>query len=214
MNIATATDVTEAAVNVAAGSPILDFLLLLGKTFGLMLAVLVGMCIIMVVFLDIWAKRHTTGMIYCIFLEQKHLFSRLLKIDSERVYLGKGDDKEEYLLDTSKQFWTWWPPGLPRMIQVPVRTHWYLRNIPEPIDPENTDSSISSRSLRMISDETMLRSTWKDIRESIGAVSPARRGNTLLLVLVFITMTVSGFALYMVLEMQTLLTEIHRLLGA
>ncbi len=206
-------DPVTAEAAAVAGNPVLEFMLLLGKTFGLMSLVLLAMIVIMVVFLDIWAKRHTSNKIYCIFLEQKHLFSALLKIDSGKAYLGRGDDKEEYLLNTSKQFWTWWPPGMPRAVQVPVRSHWYLRNVPEPVDPENIESSISSRSLRMISDETMLRSTWRDIRESIGATSPARRESMITLVLLLVVMAVSGFALYLIMQMQTSLTEIQQLLG-
>lgn len=185
--------------------PTVALLLTLGKTVGLMLLTLAIMGIGLVVFMDIWAKRHTTNMIYGIFLEQRSLFSKLLKIESGKIYLGRGDDKEEYLLDTTKQFWAWWPPGLPKAIQVPVRAHWYLRNVPEPIDPENTESSISARSLRLISDEAMLKSTWKDIRESIGVAAPVRPGSTLALILVFATLAVAGFTLYQVMSIKTML---------
>ena len=185
--------------------PILALLIVLGKTLGLMFAALATLGIVGVVFLDIWAKRHTANMIYGIFLEQRSLFSKLCKIDGGKIYLGRGDNKEEYLLDTTKQFWAWWPPGLPKMVQVPVRTHWYLRNVPEPVDPENIESSISSRSLRMISDESMLRSTWKDIRESVGAAAPMRQGSSLALIMIFATLAVSGFTLYLVMGIKSLL---------
>ncbi len=182
-----------------------DFLVTMGRTVGLMVLAVAVMAVVMVVVMDIWAKRHTASMIYGIFLDQRSLFSKLLKIEGEKVYLGRGDNREEYLLDTEKQFWAWWPPGLPRAMQVPVRTHWYLRNVPEPIDPENVSSSISARSLRMISDEAMLRSTWKDIRESIGAGAPTRPGSPLALVLVFVTLAISGFTLYMVMGIKSML---------
>lgn len=185
--------------------PIIALLLTLGKTLGLMLLFLAVMCIGSIVFLDIWAKRHTADKVYCIFLEQRHLFSKLLKIDNDKVYFGKGDKKEEYLLDTLKQFWAWWPPGLPKSIQVPVRAHWYLRNTPEPVDPENVEASISARSLRLISDESMLRSTWKDIRESIGVTAPVRQGSMLALILIFASLAVSGFTLYLVMEIKAML---------
>ncbi len=184
--------------------PMLEFLITLGKTLGLMLAAVAGMLIIGAVFLDIWAKRHTANMIYCIFLEQRSLFSNLLKIENGKVYLGKGDKREEYLLDTKKQFWCWWPPGLPKAIQVPVRTHWYTRNVPEPVDPESS-TSISARSLQMISDEAMLRSTWKDIKESIGAVSPLRKSSLIIPLLILATLAVSGFTLYLVMTVKTML---------
>ncbi len=182
-----------------------ELLLVLGKTVGLMLLAFAVMGIGMVVFLDIWAKRHTANMIFAIFLEQRSLFSKLLKIENEKVYLGRGDNKEEYLLDTSKQFWAWWPSGLPRMVQVPVRTHWYLRNVPEPVDPENVSSSISSRSLRMISDESMLRSTWKDIRESVGGPTSVRQGSSFALILIFVVLAIVGFNLYLTMGIKSML---------
>lgn len=180
-----------------------EAILVLLKTLGLMVLAVAVMIVIMIVFMDIWAKRHTTNMIFGIFLEQRSLFSKLLKIEGDKVYLGRGDNREEYLLNTQKQFWAWWPPGLPRAIQVPVRAHWYLRNVPEPVDPENTSSSISSKALRMISDESMLRSTWKDIRESVGGPTPSRQGSSLALVLVFVTLAISGFTLYLVMGIKS-----------
>jgi len=180
-----------------------EAMLVLGKTLGLMLLAVGAMIILMVVFMDIWAKRHTTNMIFGIFLEQRSLFSKLLKIEGGKIYLGRGDNREEYLLNTQKQFWAWWPPGLPRAMQVPVRSHWYLRNTPEPVDPENASSSISSKALRMISDESMLRATWKDTRESVMGPTTARKGSTLALILVFVTLAISGFTLYLVMGIKS-----------
>ena len=68
--------------------PVGELLLVLGKTLGLMLAAFAVMGIGSVVFLDIWAKRHTSNKIFCLFLEQRHLFSKLLKIESDKVYMG------------------------------------------------------------------------------------------------------------------------------
>jgi len=185
--------------------PIGEMGLVLAKTLGLMVGALAVMVVGIVVVMDIWAKRHTANMIYCIFLEQRSLFSKLLKVEGNKVYLGKGDDKEEYLLDTTKQFWAWWPSGLPRMVQVPVRTHWYLRSVPEPVDPENVRASISSKSLRLISDEALLKATWKDVRESVGVIAPVRGGSSLALILVFATLAISGFTLYLVMGIKQML---------
>ena len=114
-----------------------------------------------------------------------------------------GEKKEEYMLDTDKQFWAWWPAGLPRILQIPVRAHWYIRNVPEPVDPENITSSLSARSLMMISDEAMLKQTWKDIRESTG-LGPAKRSSSIALILIFTTLALVGFNIYMTMQLKSI----------
>jgi len=177
---------------------------ILGIVFGTMLVLTVGFMF----FLDIWAKRTTVGRIYCFFLEQRNLSGRLLKTDSGKVFMGKGEDKEEYLLDHTRQFWTWWPPGLPKFIQVPVRSHFYIRHNPEPFDPENLEAMISTKSLRIISDEAMLRQTWKDVRESTGVRGAVRNSaSSWVLILVFATLAVVAFNAYTIMELQTAVTD-------
>lgn len=181
-----------------------ELLMVLGKTIGLMIATLVVFAVGLLIALDLWAKKAVQNRIYAIFLEQKSLFSKLLKVDGDKVYLGRGEKKEEYLLDTAKQFWAWWPAGMPRMIQIPVRSHWYIRNRPEPIDPENMDTTLSARSMMMISDEGMLRQTWKDIRESTG-LAGAKKGSSLALILILITLTLVGFNIYVNMQIKSML---------
>lgn len=181
-----------------------ELLTILGRTIGLMVATIAVLAVGLLVFLDLWAKKAVQNRIYAIFLEQRSLFSKLLKIDGGKIFMGRGEKKEEYLLDTTKQFWAWWPPGLPRMIQIPVRAHWYIRNVPEPVDPENLEATLSARSLMMISDEALLRQTWKDVRESTG-LTGARRGSSFALILIFVTLALVGFNIYMTIQLKSLL---------
>ena len=191
----------------------LDALGALGQILGIVLGTMAVLTIGLMFFLDIWAKRTTANKAYCFFLEQRNLFGRLLLIDGGKVFMGKGENKEEYLLDHNKQFWAWWPPGLPKFIQVPVRSHFYIRHNPEPFDPENLEAMISARSLRVISDEAMLKQTWRDVRES-AQVRPVRGSSgSWVLILVFITLIIVGFNVYMTMDMQGSLTEVQRLLG-
>jgi len=186
----------------------------LAKILGIVLGTMVVLTVGFAFFLDVWAKRMTHNQMYCFFVEQKHLFGRLLKVDNGKVYMGKGESKEEYLLDHNKQFWTWWPPGLPKFLQVPVRSHFYVRHNPEPFDPENLDALISSTSLRLISDEAMLKQTWKDVRETTGIrASAGTNANTWVLILTFISLLVSGIVLYMVMNMQSSFEEFRKMLG-
>jgi len=178
-----------------------ELLMALGKTIGLMIATLIVFAVGLIVFLDLWAKKAVQNRIYAIFLEHKQLFSKLLKIDGDKIYLGRGEKKEEYLLDTSKQFWAWWPAGMPRTIQIPVRAHWYIRNQPNPVDPENMEATLSARSMMMITDEGMLRQTWKDIRESTG-LGPAKKSSGIALILIFVTLALVGFNIYMTMQLK------------
>ena len=186
----------------------------LAQILGIVLGTMVVLTVCLAFFLDIWAKRSTSNRVFCFFLEQRNLFGKLLLIDSGKVFMGKGENKEEYLLDHTKQFWSWWPPGLPKFIQVPVRSHFYIRHNPEPFDPENLEAMISARSLRVISDESMLKQTWKDVRESSG-MRGAVAGSTSkwILILVFATLAVVAFNVYITMNIQNSFTEIQRLLG-
>jgi len=186
----------------------------LAKVLGIVIGAMVVLTLGFAFFLDIWAKRTTQNRIYCFFIEQKHLFGRLLAEDGGKVFMGRGENKEEYLLDPNKQFWTWWPPGLPKFLQVPVRSHFYIRHNPEPYDPENLEAMISSRSLRLISDEAMLKQTWKDVRETTGVRGGlGGRGNTWVLILSFVTLLLVGICLYMVMNLQTGVEELRGLFG-
>jgi len=186
----------------------------LAKVMGIVLGTMAVLVLGFAFFLDVWAKRTTQNRIYCFFIEQKHLFGKLLAEDGGKVFMGRGENKEEYLLDPNKQFWTSWPPGLPKFLQVPVRSHFYIRHNPEPYDPENLEAMISSRSLRLISDEAMLKQTWKDVRETTGVRGGmGSNANTWVLILIFITILLVGFCLYMIMGLQTDFTEFRGLLG-
>ena len=195
-------------------SPYVEAFAALMKILGIVLGTMAIMLTGFILFLTIWAKRATQDRMYCFFLEQKALFGKLLKIDGGKVAMGKGENKEEYLLDSGKQFWSWWPAGLPKFIQVPVRSHIYARFNPEPFDPENLEAMISARSLRLISDEAMLKQTWKDVRESTGARGAiGSKANSWTLILVFAVLVVAAFNIYMTMQLQTDIAGILKLLG-
>jgi len=195
-------------------SPYVEAFMALMKILGIVLGTMAIMLTSFILFLTIWAKRATENRMYCFFLEQKALFGRLLKVESSKVAMGKGENKEEYLLDPNKQFWSWWPAGLPKFIQVPIRSHLYVRFNPEPFDPENVEAMISARSLRLISDEAMLKQTWKDVRESTGIRGAVgSRANSWVLIIVFAVLAMTAFNIYMVMQLQIDVTGILELLG-
>jgi len=190
-------------------SPYLEAFAALMKILGIVLGTMAVMLTGFILFLTIWAKRATQDRVYCFFLEQKALFGKLLIIKDSKVAMGRGENREEYLLDHNKQFWSWWPAGLPRFIQVPVRSHIYIRYNPDPFDPENSEAMISSKSLRLISDEAMLKQTWKDVRESTGARGVVtNRTTSWVLILVFAVLVVTAFNIYMTMQLGTSVTSI------
>ena len=181
---------------------------LLGKTLGMMLGVIILLCIGLIVLLDIWGKKAIEGCILGVFIENRKLFSKLMKIESGKAYLGKGDKREEYLLDDRKQFWAGWPAGIPKILQIPVRAHWYVRNNSEPIDPQHKVSTLSARSRMMLSDEAMLKTTWQDVRDAAdkeGKTGLTAGPNRILLILIFANMALTGGALYIIMNVQKIL---------
>ncbi len=190
-----------------------DFTLTLLKVVGLMLGVFVVMLVLAVAFTQIWVRRQAQNKIFAIFLDQKHLFSAMLKVEGDCLYYGKGEKKEKYLLDPDKQFWATWPSVASGIIGTSVRAHWYVRNRPNPLDPTGQSSSLTSRSLNMIGDEAMLKTTWKDVRESAGASYGGAGVNRMTTILLIGLAAVGGFNLYLVMNLQKVLDAIAGVVG-
>lgn len=175
-----------------------------GKLIGVFFGVVVIFILAVVVYLDIWLKFHTRGKVIGIFVDNKSIFSALLSIENgNQINFGKGDKREMYLLEDEKQFLSLYPAGLPRFLQIPVRTYWYIRNNSVPLNiTGKNNSGLTARMLRMISDEAMVRQTWKDVREGIGLRKQAT-GSSLGLYLVFACLAVSAFNLFMTMQSKT-----------
>ena len=172
----------------------------LGKIFGIFLGVFVLFILALVVYIDIWLKFHIKGKITALFLDNKSIFGALLTIeDGNKVYYGKGDKREMYLLDDKKQYLSLYPAGLPRFLQTTVRTYWYIRNQPNPVDTSGRLSPLTARMLRMISDEAMVKQTWKDVRESQGLARPKGSGS-LALYLVIACLGLIAFNLWLTMQ--------------
>jgi len=190
-----------------------EFTLSLLKILGIMMGASILMFIVAVAFLQMYVRRASQNKIYAIFMDQKHLFSAMLPVEGDCIYYGKGEKKEKYLLDTTKQFWVTWPPVASKYIGLPVRAHWYVRNRPQPLDPIGKSAALTSRSLRMIGDEAMLKTTWKDIRDTTGGPVVGNKGDTLTLILLLVLTVLGGLNVYMVMNLQKVLEATSQFLG-
>jgi len=137
----------------------------LGMAMGMALAVLV----VFIVGTTFYIRTKAAGGVYCYYLaSNKQQEGFLLKPKGYTVTLGNDEDAKMFIIHPSKQFWTRYPPGFPKMLQVPVPMFWFCAGNAEPIDPYNQKAIISPESLRKIADEAMLKQTWKDVKESLG----------------------------------------------
>ena len=172
----------------------------MGKIFGIFGGIFVLFILILVVYIDIWLKFHTRGKISALFIDNKSIFGALLTIeDGNKVYYGKGDKREMYLLDDKKQYLSLYPAGLPRFLQLTIRTYWYLRNVPNPIDVTGRVAPLTSRMLRQISDEAMVKQTWKDVREGAG-VGTQKKSSNMALYLVLACLALVALNLYLTMQ--------------
>jgi len=184
----------------------------LGQIMGIFIGIFVAFIAFLVVYLDIWVKFHVRGKVFAFFIDNKSLSGALLKIeDGNKVFFGTGDKKEMYLLDDSKQYLTLYPAALPRFLQVVVRSYWYVKNQPQPIDPKSgTMSALTAKMLRQISDEAIVKQTWKDVREATG-IQKAKSGSSLALYLVFGCLALIAFNLYLTMQNGSSITELNNL---
>ena len=189
-----------------------DFTLTLFKVLGIMFGAFALMLVLAISFAQMYIRRAAQNKIYAIFMDQKHLFSAMLKVDGDCIYYGKGETKEKYLLDPTKQFWVTWPPVATKWIGTPVRAHWYVRNRPQPLDPVGKGAGLTSRSLRMIGDEAMLKTTWKDVRDTAGGPVGGAKSNITTILLIVI-LVLGGFNIYMAMNLQKVLETMSQFIG-
>ncbi len=181
------------------------------QVLGVMIGAFLLMLVLAVSFLQMYVRRAAQNKIYAIFMDQKHLFSAMLTVEGDCIYYGKGEKKEKYLLDTTKQFWVTWPPVATKWIGTPVRAHWYVRNRPQPLDPTGKGANLSSRALRMIGDEAMLKTTWKDVRDTAGV--SAKVGSNMTLLLLIGLAVLGAINLYLVMNLQSVIKAISAFIG-
>ena len=182
----------------------------LATSFGICAVVLV----IVLVFMMFWVRRVVQDKVYAYILSgNRQMRGRLVKPDADNTFtIGDNADSPKFLTHSSKQFWSFWPPGMPRFIQEPVPTLLYVAGNAEPLDPYDRTSLISPEALRKISDEAMLKQTWKDVRETLG-IKSAFGGNTLLLILVVVAIAASGIAAYLSFNNTNVISDIAKALG-
>ena len=191
----------------------MQFLAVLGKSLGLSLGICAVVLVGVLVFSLFWVRAAVKGKVCCYFLaENKQLTNKLLTPQSETVVVGSGENAQKYLIHPSKQFWSFWPPGFPRFVQEPIQTLIYVSGNVEPIDPFNVKSLISPESLRKISDESMLKQTWKDVRETMGLKGSAK-ADKILLILVLVAVVASGAAAFISLVNMGVINSIAKTLG-
>ncbi len=137
------------------------------QAFIIMMGVSLGVMVLTLGFTIFWVRREVKDKIYAYFIEPNNQISReLIKTDGTMKISAK--DGGDYILAPSKTKWSKWPPGLPSWAQEIVPTLFYTRNNPEPFDPEKARSILTAQSLRHITDEGMLRATWRDAHEAAG----------------------------------------------
>ena len=149
----------------------MDIVVDLIKSFGLMMGVSGGCLILFGLSMIIWVRKNAKSKVYAFYVEPNREFTtELLSIDfKENPEKLRSKDGGDYLIHPTKMFWHSWPPGFPSWVQEPIPAAIYVRNQAEPLDPINTKSLITAHSLRYMTDEEMLKQTWKDAREAVDA---------------------------------------------
>ena len=191
----------------------MTFISVLLKSLGMSFLICAIVVVIALVISVIWVRTTTKGKIYCFFLAtNKQLSAKLLKPHSSTVTVGTGEDAPKFLIHPSKQFLSYWPPGFPKFIQEPVPTLLYAEGNVEPLDPWDRKALISPEVLRKISDESMLKQLWKDVRESVG-LKAGLAGNKLLLILVLAAIVAGVIAAYLSFTNVSQVGKILKILG-
>ena len=127
--------------------------------------------------------------------------------------IGPDGDPESYIVSPEKPMWTFWPPGVPQFLKVPIPSGLYVRDRAEPSDPYGGKSLVTASSLRYMIDEGMMKQTWKEARESVG-LKPAGTGRSaaIIYIMLFAAVAVGAVSIYMVLGMSADVSSLTQLL--
>jgi len=182
------------------------------ELFGMFFAMMIAIT----VFVAMWVKLTARGKVSIIFFDTRRIYSMLLKEDTDNKCVWRGAEsnpnREKYRLVPEKKFEIMYPGGLPWFLQERVRAWVYSRNNDEPWDPENSKSTTSAKMNRMISDEALLRTMWRDLRQSVGLTSGGGPlSMQMLLFLAFIAL-LSGLGMIMTYNLGKELKTIYALL--
>lgn len=132
-------------------------LLSFGMSFGTLLFFLF--------FTVFWVKTKAKGNIHAFFIEpNKQVAREMIKVQADGTLESK--DGGTYKISPDKILWSKWPPALPTWIQEVVPTCFFERNKPEAFVPDAPKSLLTSKGIRNIIDERMLKQTVADARSS------------------------------------------------
>ena len=191
----------------------MELIVTLIKSFGLMMGISGGTLLVFGLAMIVWVRRNAKSKVFAFFVEpNRELTTELITIDPqanpEKVRSKDGGD---YLIHPTKMFWHSWPPGFPSWVKEPIPAVIYVRNGAEPLDPVNTKSLLTAHSLRYMTDEEMLRQTWKDAREQLDADKPFNQSKLSFYLAGFVAVVLCGVA-YMSYSSMSIMKEIQLLL--
>ena len=135
----------------------------------------VGFVVLMMFGTMMWVRKKVQGKAVAVFIEpNRQTTEELVEVNESGIIKSKhGDGDEEYLIIPKKSFWSKWPKGFPVWMQESVPTLLFMRNNPEPFDPDEIRTVITAKTLKYITDEKMLKATWQDAAEAIGLSTPS-----------------------------------------
>ncbi len=159
-----------------------------------------------------WVRKKVQGKVLCMFIEPNlQVTDELITVGTDGKILSKHADKDEaYLVLHERTFWSHWPKGFPRWMQEPIPTLIFNRNQAEPIDPKESKSITTAKTLGYLTDEGMLRATWKDANESVGITgkNPLLQPIVILGAVLLVAIGIVGFIAF---QVSTELQELDEL---
>lgn len=191
----------------------MDLIITLVQSFGLMMGISAGTLVFFALATIIWVRKNAKSKVFAFFLEpNRELTTELITVDPEGTPEKiRSKDGGDYLIHPTKMFWHSWPPGFPTWVKEPIPAAVYVRNQTEPLDPANTKSLITAHSLRYMTDEEMLKQTWKDAREQLNEDKPFSQTKISLYITIALVIAVVAVA-YMSWNTMGIMQEIQILL--
>lgn len=185
------------------------------QSIGTGLLLSVGTLTVLIFVFTWWVRKVAKGGVYAYFVEEnKQISTKLSKVIDGRIdIIGPDGDPEAYVVHPDKTLWTFWPPGVPQFLKVPIPSGWYVRDQAEPLDPYSGKSLVTASSLKYMTDEGMLKQTWKEARESVGLKATGAAGSNMLIYILLLLAVIAGaVSVYMTMNVSSDVDELIKAL--
>lgn len=188
---------------------------------GVSLGVFIAFVILMIVMFIIYIKVVASGKSALLTLDRDGVLRRrLIKPDDNgllKVKNAKTKEIQEYQTAKETRFMVEWPAFGPAWLRERIYASLHEQNrkesIPITVSPSRSPLPLTAKGLHVVSDESVLRMVWKDMRDRTEGKVGANNTTTILAIGIILIAIAAGLQIWLLLKIGSNLTTINESLS-